>query len=145
MLRTCWSHTPTKRPTAGEIVELLYNTPRLVSPCIAVPLASVQMERSGHLELMHKQRKLQTVNDSELSDIHIGESSPFYGPQTNAIIPAPVDKDCEVLDDECNDVQESSLFICDSAGPSYSHPGYIVLDHSTNSREYYHINSAGSL
>ena len=29
--------------TAAEIAELLYNNPRLVSPCIDVPLASVQV------------------------------------------------------------------------------------------------------
>ena len=45
LLRTCWSPTPTKRPSASEIVELLYNNPRLVSPCIDLPLASVQIER----------------------------------------------------------------------------------------------------
>merc|ERR1719320_786379 len=37
LLRTCFSHTPTKRPTAAEIVELLLKHPRVVSPCIDVP------------------------------------------------------------------------------------------------------------
>ena len=43
LLRSCWSQSPTKRPSAAEVAELLYNNPRLVSPCIDVPLASVQV------------------------------------------------------------------------------------------------------
>ena len=43
LLTSCWNRSPTKRPTAAEIAELLYNNPRLVSPCIDVPLASVQV------------------------------------------------------------------------------------------------------
>lgn len=49
--------TPTKRPTASEIVELLSNNPRLISPCIDVPLASVQVERTDSLELIPSVRK----------------------------------------------------------------------------------------
>ncbi len=52
LLRSCWHKTPTKRPTASEIVELLSNNPRLISPCIDVPLASVQVERTDSLELI---------------------------------------------------------------------------------------------
>ena len=44
--------TPTKRPSASEIVEVLGNNPRLVSPCIDVPLASVQVERTDSLEMI---------------------------------------------------------------------------------------------
>ena len=49
--------TATKRPTASEIVELLSNNPRLISPCIDVPLASVQVERTDSLELIPSVRK----------------------------------------------------------------------------------------
>ena len=52
LLRSCWSPTPTKRPSASEVVELLYNNPRLISPCIDVPLASVQIERTDSLEML---------------------------------------------------------------------------------------------
>ena len=45
LLKNCWSFNPVKRPNASEIVELLANNPRLVSPSIDVPLASVQIER----------------------------------------------------------------------------------------------------
>ena len=47
LLHRCWTHRPTGRPSASEIMKLLSLHPRLVSPCIDVPLASVQMEDSG--------------------------------------------------------------------------------------------------
>ena len=43
LLKSCWNKTPTQRPTAAELVELLSNNPRLITPCIDVPLASVQV------------------------------------------------------------------------------------------------------
>ena len=52
MLQSCWDVTHTKRPSASEIVEVLGNNPRLVSPCIDVPLASVQIERTDSLEMI---------------------------------------------------------------------------------------------
>merc|ERR1719158_678185 len=57
LLRSCWSPTPTKRPSASEILELLTNNPRLISPCIDVPLASVQIERTDSLELIPGTKK----------------------------------------------------------------------------------------
>merc|ERR1719376_913025 len=57
LLKSCWHMCATKRPTASEIVELLSNTPRLISPCIDVPLASVQVERTDSLELIPSVRK----------------------------------------------------------------------------------------
>lgn len=52
LLSNCWDQIPTKRPSASEISELLGGSPRLVSPSIDVPLASVQVERTDSLEMM---------------------------------------------------------------------------------------------
>ena len=49
--------TSTKRPAASEIAELLSNNPRLISPCIDVPMASVQVERTDSLEMIPSNRK----------------------------------------------------------------------------------------
>ena len=57
LLKSCWHMTATKRPTASEVVELLSNTPRLICPCIDIPLASVQVERTDSLELIPSVRK----------------------------------------------------------------------------------------
>lgn len=51
MIKSCWNLDSKKRPKASQIVEFLANNPRLISPCLDVPLASVQMENTGQLEL----------------------------------------------------------------------------------------------
>ena len=61
MLQSCWDVTHTKRPSASEIVEVLGNNPRLVSPCIDVPLASVQIERTDSLEMIPTKMGLVTL------------------------------------------------------------------------------------
>lgn len=39
------------RTRASEIVEFLANNPRLISPCLEIPLASVQLEDTNQLEI----------------------------------------------------------------------------------------------
>lgn len=48
---SCWRTDHTKRPTAPEIVDFLATNPRIVAPCLDVPLASVQIEHTGQLEM----------------------------------------------------------------------------------------------
>ncbi|XP_012274072.1 uncharacterized protein LOC105696282 isoform X2 [Orussus abietinus] len=51
LIRSCWTVDYTKRPTAPEIVDFLATNPRVLSPCLDVPLASVQLENTGQLEM----------------------------------------------------------------------------------------------
>ncbi|XP_012143005.2 uncharacterized protein LOC100883782 isoform X1 [Megachile rotundata] len=51
LMYSCWRVDHTKRPTAPEIVEFLATNPRILSPCLDVPLASVQIEHTGQLEM----------------------------------------------------------------------------------------------
>ncbi|XP_029044486.2 receptor-type guanylate cyclase gcy-4-like [Osmia bicornis bicornis] len=51
MIYSCWRVDHTKRPTAPEIVDFLATNPRIISPCLDVPLASVQMEHTGQLDM----------------------------------------------------------------------------------------------
>ncbi|XP_046995878.1 uncharacterized protein LOC124607652 [Schistocerca americana] len=51
LIRSCWNKDYKRRPNASEIVEFLANNPRLLSPCLDMPLASVQMEDTGQLEM----------------------------------------------------------------------------------------------
>lgn len=51
LIRSCWRVDHTKRPTAPEIVDFLATNPRVISPCLDVPLASVQLDNSGQLDL----------------------------------------------------------------------------------------------
>ncbi|XP_069698476.1 uncharacterized protein [Periplaneta americana] len=52
LIRSCWNFDHKRRPHISEIVEFLANNPRLISPCLDVPLASVQMEDdTEHLDI----------------------------------------------------------------------------------------------
>lgn len=59
LLRSCWITEHKNRPNASEVVEFLANNPRLIAPCLDVPLSSVQMEDTGQMELQlpEKSRK----------------------------------------------------------------------------------------
>ena len=51
LIRSCWTVDHTKRPSAPEIVEFLATNPRLLFPCLDVPLSSVQLEHTGQMEI----------------------------------------------------------------------------------------------
>ena len=147
MLRTCWSHTPTKRPMAGEIVELFYNNPRLVSPSIDVPLASIQEERSDSLELFPKPKNPQFSSSlTAFNDIHTNNSpiidkySPIQDTTDPLLVNAHKDGLLEDLKQFGNETEckESFPFL-----GNYTPPGYVVLDHTAQGGEYCNI-SGGS-
>ncbi|XP_055386456.1 atrial natriuretic peptide receptor 2-like isoform X2 [Condylostylus longicornis] len=46
LMKACWSLDYKKRPSASEIVEYISSNPRLLTPCLDVPLSSVQMAES---------------------------------------------------------------------------------------------------
>lgn len=51
LLQECWNLSCVKRPLATEIVELLHQRPKLITPSIDVPLASVQIFESDSDQL----------------------------------------------------------------------------------------------
>ncbi|XP_011137908.1 uncharacterized LOC105182277 isoform X1 [Harpegnathos saltator] len=51
LMYSCWNVDHSKRPTAPYIVDFLATNPRIVSPCLDVPLASVQLENTGQLDI----------------------------------------------------------------------------------------------
>ncbi|XP_017753016.1 PREDICTED: uncharacterized protein LOC108545751 [Eufriesea mexicana] len=51
LMYSCWRKEHTKRPTAPEIVDFLATNPRILSPCLDVPLSSVQIEHTGQLDI----------------------------------------------------------------------------------------------
>ncbi|KAJ8944828.1 hypothetical protein NQ314_009369 [Rhamnusium bicolor] len=51
LIKSCWNRDSKLRPQASEIVEFLANNPRLLAPCLDVPLASVQLEDNDQLDL----------------------------------------------------------------------------------------------
>lgn len=63
LMRACWNQESKKRPTASEIVEYISNYPRLLTPCLDVPISSVQMPEteSDQLELLPRIRRRVTT------------------------------------------------------------------------------------
>lgn len=52
LIRSCWNFDHKRRPQVSEIVEFLASNPRIISPCVDVPLASVQMDDdTGQLQM----------------------------------------------------------------------------------------------
>lgn len=59
LIRACWNQSYKSRPTANEISDFISNNPRLITPCLDVPLASVQPPESDsdQMELLPGLRK----------------------------------------------------------------------------------------
>uniref|UniRef100_A0A2M4A4W5 receptor protein-tyrosine kinase n=1 Tax=Anopheles triannulatus TaxID=58253 RepID=A0A2M4A4W5_9DIPT len=43
LMKACWNQDHKKRPSASEVADFISNYPRLLNPCLDVPLASVEM------------------------------------------------------------------------------------------------------
>ncbi|XP_058056866.1 uncharacterized protein LOC131208230 [Anopheles bellator] len=59
LLKACWNEDFKKRPSASEVSDFISNYPRLLNPCLDVPLASVEMVDNGsdQFELLPGLRK----------------------------------------------------------------------------------------
>ena len=140
--------TPTKRPTAGEIGELLSNNPRLISPCIDVPLASVQIERTDSLELIPTVRKpsgsisqtnrptiarkrdRECSRESKESAVDASTVGGPYSPMNGPTISPP--HTLITNNNISDDIVKEPLLSYDSSSNLYVPSGYIVLDHTGN-------------
>lgn len=69
LMNACWNATYKKRPSASEVAHFISQYPRLLSPCLDVPLASVQMPEtdSDQLELLPGLRKR---HNQSMNDLH---------------------------------------------------------------------------
>ncbi|XP_072396651.1 uncharacterized protein [Diabrotica undecimpunctata] len=74
LMKSCWKRESKERPTACQIVEFLANNPRLLSPCLDVPISSVQIGDSDQLELSRK--------DLKVSPSKSANGSTFQAPNT---------------------------------------------------------------
>jgi hypothetical protein len=64
-----------RRPAASEIVEFLANNPRIISPCLDIPLASVQMEGTDQLEISIPKKPSSTTTNRLNSNKNIRQCS----------------------------------------------------------------------
>ncbi|XP_050076628.1 uncharacterized protein LOC126563884 [Anopheles maculipalpis] len=73
LMKACWNQDYKKRPSASEVSEFISNYPRLLNPCLDVPLASVEMvdTDSDQFELLPGLRKYK--DDSQpTADLLVG-------------------------------------------------------------------------
>lgn len=73
LMKACWNVSYIKRPTASEVCEFISTYPKLVTPSLDVPLASVQIAEteSDQLELLPGLRKTSVHEDDILGDLRI--------------------------------------------------------------------------
>lgn len=79
LIKSCWSVDHTKRPTAPEIVDFLATNQRVIAPCLDVPLASVQLEHTGQMEM-----QLNATADRKFSFPLTGQSMAMSAAGMNA-------------------------------------------------------------
>lgn len=70
LMKLCWNQDYKKRPNASEIVEYLANNPRLITPCLEGPTASVQIENTGQMEMQLPESQFRKCS-STLSTKHV--------------------------------------------------------------------------
>ncbi|CAK9812828.1 Insulin-like peptide receptor [Anthophora plagiata] len=100
LMYSCWRTDHTKRPTAPEIVDFLATNPRILSPCLDVPLASVQIEHNGQFE-MHLTEHLRKFSLSWPPQNPINNQSPTSTPSQLGISSPPL------LDINCSDDKQN--------------------------------------
>lgn len=75
LLIKCWAKVPHLRPQAAEIVEILANHPDLISPCLDMPIASVEVEGTDSLELtIHDRSRVHSVSSMWQGRKNLGSS-----------------------------------------------------------------------
>ncbi|KAG8222593.1 hypothetical protein J437_LFUL002585 [Ladona fulva] len=87
LIRSCWNLESKNRPQASEIVDFLANNPRLISPCLDCPLASVQMEHSDQLDMNLSERlrkcsmSLNSATGNATSGVSLRHRTPLERPE----------------------------------------------------------------
>ncbi|EFA03677.1 hypothetical protein TcasGA2_TC013779 [Tribolium castaneum] len=93
LLKSCWHQDPKMRTRASEIVEFLANNPRLIVPCLEVPLASVQLEDTNQLEInLPDQFRKCSTSDIKVSPTTIPNG--VAAPPPQYLDTAPTDNCC---------------------------------------------------
>lgn len=111
------------RPTAKEIVEFLANNPRLVFPCLDVPLSSVQLEDTGQLE-MHFPENFRKCSNASFKPLN---SVPSLPNGTSCNSPGKTSRQLSIPDNATSLHLEGNCLREPLLGPVKSSPSLIGL------------------
>lgn len=119
---SCWNVDHTKRPSAPEIVDFLATNPRIIAPCLDVPLSSVQLEHTAQLDiqLSENNRKFSISWPSQRLDFQTQESKSLNSP-TSLLLDLNGQDDDQTLDSPLIGIsseQDSSSPLLDSTRTS---------------------------
>lgn len=116
---SCWNVDHTKRPSAPEIVDFLALNPRIIAPCLDVPLSSVQLEHTAQLDiqLSENNRKFSILwpqrSSSQTQELKFSNSPPLLldlnGHDDDQTLESLISQSCE---------QDSSSPLLDSTRAS---------------------------
>lgn len=119
---SCWNVDHTKRPSAPEIVDFLAMNPRIIAPCLDVPLSSVQLEHTAQLDIQLPE------NSRKFSVLWTQRSSSQTQELKFPNLPTPLLLDLNGQDDDqtldslisqsCEQDSSSPLLLCDSTRAS---------------------------
>lgn len=134
LLKTCWHRTPSRRPQAAEIVELLTNNTRLIQPCVGIPLSSMQIGgNTNSLELQTPAVVRKSTSTSCGSKGYMIPNAKLgaFDLSTSAVDPLSGNNDQSVADPLLN---KSSSQSCTTQ--------YITLQHGSSARDYISVAEA---
>ncbi|XP_077272002.1 uncharacterized protein LOC143902726 [Temnothorax americanus] len=128
LMYSCWNVDHTKRPSAPEIVDFLAMNPRIIAPCLDVPLSSVQLEHTAQLDiqLSENNRKFSLLwpqrSSSQSQGVKFPEVSPtpllldLNGQDDDQTLDSLISQSCE---------QDSSSPLLDSTRASLLKQGWL--------------------
>uniref|UniRef100_A0A1B6EJJ0 Gamma-aminobutyric acid type B receptor subunit 2 n=1 Tax=Cuerna arida TaxID=1464854 RepID=A0A1B6EJJ0_9HEMI len=119
LMRSCWNVDYKKRPKASEIVEFIANNPRLLQPCLEGPLASVQIDDSGSVDLLHTERTRKfsfSLRKRSSSGVF---NSPLVGGVNNT---SGFETPALWSQEEPDPESPSQLYSVGEEGPEWNHP-----------------------
>ncbi|XP_068222552.1 uncharacterized protein [Palaemon carinicauda] len=109
LLRSCWCKIPSERPTFNEMMEHLTMWPRLITPCLEVPSAAVQMNDTDSLELVILPTE-PTLRRASAPNTRL-PTTRIRNPSGNDTLP-----NCSAL--QMNNLSQPTSFLTNSFGPS---------------------------
>lgn len=140
---SCWHVDHTKRPSAPEIVDFLAMNPRIIAPCLDVPLSSVQLEHTAQLDiqLSENTRKFSVLWPQRSSSQTQGLK--FPNSPTPLLLDLNGQDDDQTLDSlisQSCEQDSSSPLLCDSTRASVLKQAWLHANSNKDNEPHRYVN-----